>query len=139
MEISGKVKIANKWDNGQIDKNSFDFENKGKVARGKLTWSDVEKGRDGAKDTFTSSTKKFICFGANIDFIEQNLGQQFQIKGKLKGKEFTNGEGKKVKFDEIVLEEVALAEKIVSKHQQDKSNGYQPQVEDSDDSIPYDF
>jgi single-stranded DNA-binding protein len=141
MQIIGKCKIANQWKDGAVDKNSFDFENKGKVAKGRLTWSDVIKGKDGAKDTFISTTKKFLCFGANIDFIEQNLGQQFEIVGNLKTTQFTNNEGKVVKFDEIMINEVKLAEKYVSKHVEDKSNGYAPQAnhieEELDDSLPF--
>lgn len=141
MQVIGKCKIANQWKDGAVDKNSFDFENKGKVAKGRLTWSDVIKGKDGAKDTFVSTTKKFLCFGANIDFIEQNLGQQFEIVGNLKTTQFTNAEGKVVKFDEIVINEVKLAEKSVSKHSQDKANGYAPEanhVEDQlDDECPF--
>lgn len=141
MQIIGKCKIANQWKDGVVDKNAFDFENKGKVAKGRLTWSDVVKGRDGAKDTFISTTKKFLCFGATIDFIEQNLGQQLEIVGNLKTTQFTNGEGKVVKFDEIVINEVKIAEKYVSKHSQDKSNGYAPQSnhveEEQDDEIPF--
>jgi single-stranded DNA-binding protein len=140
MQISGKCKIANQWTDNQIDKNAFDFKNRGKVASGKITWTDVVKGRDGAKDTFISTTKKFICFGANIDFIEQNLGQQFEIVGNLKTTQFTNTEGKVVKFDEIVINEVKLADKSVSKHVADKGNGYAPEsnhVEESSDEIPW--
>jgi single-stranded DNA-binding protein len=141
MQIIGKCKIANQWKDGAVDKNSFDFENKGKVAKGRLTWSDVIKGKDGAKDTFVSTTKKFLCFGANIDFIEQNLGQQFEIVANLKTTQFTNNEGKVVKFDEIVINEIKLAEKSVSKHSQDKSNGYAPQSnyveEELDSEIPF--
>lgn len=141
MEISGKVRIANKWNNGQIDKNSFDFEVKIGVGKGRLTWTSVEKGKNGAKDSFISSTKKFVCFGNNTAFIEKNLGQQLEIKGRLVGKQFVNGEGKKVKFEEIFINEVSLAETEQSKHHQAKSNGYQPQVEseelDSDSEIPF--
>jgi len=139
MQVSGKCKIANQWKDGAVDKNAFDFENKGKVAKGRLTWSDVVKGRDGAKDTFVSTTKKFLCFGATIDFIEQSLGQQLEIVGNLKTTQFTNGDGKVVKFDEIVINEVKLAEKYVPKHSQDKGNGFQPQSDIIDDEVPYDF
>lgn len=134
MNIEGKIKIANKWIDGQVDKNQFDFENKGKVGKGKLTWFDVDKTND--EDIFIATTKKFVCFGDNIGFIEANLGQQLQIKGRLRGKEFTNQEGKKVKFDEVVINEVMIAEKNISKHNQDKANGYQPQDE-NDMEIPF--
>ena len=141
MQIIGKCKIANQWTNNQIDKNAFDFKNKGKVGSGKITWTDVVRGKDGAKDTFISTTKKFICFGANIDFIEQNLGQQFEIVGNLKTTQFTNTEGKVVKFDEIIINDVKLADKLVSQHVKDKGNGYAPEsnyVEEEEDSkIPF--
>lgn len=140
MQISGKCKIANQWTDGKIDKNAFDFKNRGKVGSGKITWTDVVKGRDGAKDTFISTTKKFICFGANIDFIEQNLGQQFEIVGNLKTTQFTNTEGKVVKFDEIIINDVKLADKSVSQHVKDKGNGYAPESnhveEEDDDGFP---
>lgn len=135
MQISGKCKIANQWSNGKVVQGAFDFENKGKVGKGRLTWSDVVKGRNGEKDTFISTTKKFICFGANIDFIEHNLGQQLEIVGNLKTEQFDGKEGK-VKYDQIVINEVKLAEaKTQSDHHKAKSNGYQPQEEDMDDEI----
>jgi len=146
MQISGKCKIANQWKDNQIDKNAFDFENKGKVGKGRLTWSDVIKGKNGEKDAFISTTKKFICFGANIDFIEQNIGQQFEIVGSLKTvklpfPQFKNEQGKAISYDEIVINEIKLAEaKAQSEHHQAKSNGYQPQQEDNmidDSEIPF--
>jgi len=147
MNISGKCKIANKWVDGGIDKNSFDFENKGKVGKGRLTWADGVKGRNGEKDSFIYTTKKFICFGANIDFIENNLGQQFVITGYLKTvklpfPQFKNEEGKPISYDEITINGVSLAEgEKQSEHNKSKSNGYQPQQEEivgeDSDSIPF--
>lgn len=141
MQIIGKCRIANQWVNGQINKDTFDFENKGKVGKGRLSWSDVVKGRDGAKDTFSSTTKKFICFGANIDFIEQNLGQWLEIVGSLKTEQFNDKEGKVVKYDQIVVNEVKLAEKKIDKHSVAKSNGFTSQSnhpdEDSDEFVPF--
>ena len=148
MKISGKCKIANKWEDGVLDKNAFDFENKGKVAKGRLTWFDTEKDREGVKK-FVSTTKKFLCFGATIDFIEQNLGQSLEIEGSLKSNEFTNDTGKKVKYEEIIVNEVKLAEEkqfdgrnfvkaAQSAHNAAKSNGFQPQAEEEDlDEIPF--
>lgn len=141
MQISGKCKIANQWKNGEVDKNSFDYVAGEKVGRGRLTWSDIIKGKSGEKDSFISTTKKFICFGANIDFIEQNLGKQFEIVGNLKTvklpfPQFKSDQGKAISYDEISINEVKLAEaKPQSDHYKAKANGYQPQQEEQDDEI----
>jgi len=133
MQISGKCKIANKFIDNKLSE-QFDFENKGKLGVGRLTWSDVVKDKDGGKPTFVNSTKKFICFGGNIDFIEQNLGQFFEIVGNLKTEQFKGNDDKMVKYDQIVINEVRLAEKKVDSHNAAKADGY---VKETDDFCPF--
>jgi len=137
MQISGKCKVANKWVDRKIDKDQFDFENKGSFSVGKLTWSDTVKDKSGKQD-FVYSTKKFICFGANSDFIANNLSSYLNIVGNIKTESFTDKEGKLVKYDLIVLNEVSLAEKKepINKHNQSKANGFVPDV-NMDDEIPW--
>jgi len=135
MKISGKCKIANKFIDDRPAKDQFEFENKGKFGMGKLTWTDSGKDKAGNK-TFKTSTKKFICFGANIDFIEQNIDKEFEIEGNLIGEVFKGQDGKNVKYDQIVLNNIGLFVREVDKHSVDKGNGYQPQV-DTDDEIPF--
>jgi hypothetical protein len=108
MKISGKCKLANKWTDGVVDKTAFDFENKGKIGKGRLTWTDVVKGRNGEKDTFIPTTKKFICFGDVISFIEKNMDQYFEIKGSWKTEKFTTDTGKAVSYDQVVVNEATL-------------------------------
>tara|TARA_R110000868_G_scaffold17344_1_gene76362 strand:- start:34038 stop:34466 length:429 start_codon:yes stop_codon:yes gene_type:complete len=138
MQLSGKCRISNKWLNGAVDKDSFDFENKGKIGVGRLNWSDVVKGKNGADNSFSSTTKKFICFGANIDFIEQNLGQWLEIVGNLKGEQFTNDKGEVVKYDQIVVNEVKLSEKKIDSHSSSKSNGFAPESNRDEDDLDSD-
>ena len=130
------TKIANKFIDNKPDKGQFEFENKGRFAAGKLTWTDSGKDKEGNK-VFKTSTKKFICFEANIEFIEQNLGSEFEIEGNLVGESFKDKDGKNVRYDQIVLNKVELFAKDLSKHSVDKGNGYQPQEEDTDDEIPF--
>jgi single-stranded DNA-binding protein len=142
MQIYGKCKIANKWVNNEIDKNQFDFENKGMMAIGTLQWSDVKKGKNGAKDEFTTTTKRFITFDSgNIDLIQSSLGQNIMIEGKLQGSSYTDKEGKKKKNEQVIIDKVSLAEGSISKHSVDKGNGYvaeSNQDEEGDDSeIPF--
>lgn len=141
MQISGKCKIANQWQNGQIDKNSFDFENKGKLGKGRLTWTDSVKDKNGEK-AFVSTTKKFVCFGDSVQFIEKNLGNQFEIVGNLKTvklpfPQFKNEQGKAISYDEIAINEVKLAQPAISQHSKQKSDGLQPQNDESSEEIPW--
>lgn len=138
MKIIGKCKIANKFVNDKIDKNQFEFENKGKLGVGKITWTDTAKDKNGQK-IFKTSTKKFICFGANIDFIEQNIDKTFEIDGNLVSESFKGQDGKTVKYDQIIVNKVELFVEKPSKHQQDKANGYQSQAEEDfiSDQIPF--
>lgn len=137
MQIAGKCKIANKWVGGKVEKDSFDFEIKGAVGKGRLTWSDVIKGKNGEKDTFINTTKKFVCFGDNINFINQNLDKYLEIVGKFKANQFTDNKGETIKYDEIVISEVYLsAVKGQSQYDKAKTNGYQNH-NDFDDEIPF--
>lgn len=115
MKISGKCKLANKWNDGVVDKTAFDFENKGKIGKGRLTWADVTKGKNGEKDTFISTTKKFICFGDVISFFEKNIKETFEISGNWRTEQFKTDEGKVVKYDLIVVNEAKLFEKTIAK------------------------
>ena len=142
MQINGKCKIANKWVNNEIDKNQFDFENKGMMAIGTLQWSDVKKGKNGAKDEFTTTTKRFITFDSGtIDLIQSSLGQNIMIEGKLQGSSYTDKEGKKKKNEQVIIDKVSLAEGSISKHSADKGNGFVTESnyveEELDDSIPF--
>tara|TARA_R110000868_G_scaffold88938_3_gene247813 strand:+ start:3131 stop:3559 length:429 start_codon:yes stop_codon:yes gene_type:complete len=142
MQINGKCKIANKWINNEIDKNQFDFENKGMMAIGTLQWSDVKKGKNGAKDEFTTTTKRFITFDSGtIDLIQSSLGQNIMIEGKLQGSSYTDKEGKKKKNEQVIIDKVSLAEGSISKHSADKGNDFVAESnhveEELDDSIPF--
>ena len=110
MQISGKVKIANKWVDGAIDKNAFDYEHCGNYAKGRLSWSDVKKGKSGEKPTFVTTTKKFLAFGDSMQVIGNNLGKFLTITGQLKGEEF-EAEGKKIKYDQVMISTAEVFEK----------------------------
>lgn len=145
MQVIGKVKIANKFVNDAIDKNSFEFENKGKFASGRLSWSDKEKDKDG-NESWVSTYKKFIVFGDGVKTMEENLGAFFLIEGKIQTKSFTNQKNEKISYDQITINKVELApaaekfngKKFVSQaqsaHDKAKSNGFQP---DESDDFPF--
>ena len=143
MQINGKCKIANKWINNEIDKNQFDFENKGMMAIGTLQWSDVKKGKNGAKDEFTTTTKRFITFDSGtIDLIQSSLGQNIMIEeGSDEDDAEDAKEGKKKKNEQVIIDKVSLAEGSISKHSADKGNDFVAESnhveEEFDDSIPF--
>lgn len=141
MNINGKVRISNKWVDGQIDKTKFDFDNRGNIAFGSLNWTDVKKGKNGAKDEFTTTTKRFATFNGDvINLLKNSLGEFLEIKGKLVGNSYIDKEGKKKNQEQIIIDEAELFVKEISQHSKDKANGYQQQVEESeeqDDEIPF--
>jgi len=138
MQVKGKVKINNKWIDNQIDKSQFDFESRGNIAFGSIQWTDVKKGKNGAKDEFTTTTKRFATFDANvISFLENALGQQIEIEGKLVGSSYVDKEGKKKIQERIVIDKASLAEKKIDKHSAAKGDAYAPQnfMNDNDDEV----
>ena len=137
MEIKGKVKICNKWIDGELDKSAYDFENRGTYAFGTLQWTDVKKGKNGDKDEFTNTKKKFILFDSGfMDLIEQTLGNQIEIEGKLEGSKYADKKTGEVKNSEqIKISKVSVVEKEISQHSKDKGNAYINDV--SDDEIPF--
>lgn len=137
-----KYRIANQWINGAIDKNSYEFSNKGKFAVGKFAWSTAVK-KDG-KQEFTSHKIDFVCFGDSISIIEKNLGATFDINGKLEQYSYINKRDgdKKVYSYKIVVNEVRILEaKQIDKHSEAKANGYvkEQSIDDfiDDDTIPW--
>jgi hypothetical protein len=141
MNINGKVKISNKWVDKQIDKSQFDFDNRGNIAFGSLNWTDVKKGKNGAKDEFTTTTKRFATFNSDVmNLIQSSLGEFLEIKGKLVGNSYIDKEGKKKNQEQIIIDEAELFVKEISQHSKDKGNGYQQQAEDSEENdsmIPF--
>jgi len=141
LNTTTKYRIANQWSNGAIDKNSYEFSNKGKVGVGKLAWTTTLK-KDG-KQEFINHKIDFICFGDNISIIENNLGATFNIEGKLEQYSYINKRDgdKKVYSYKIIVNEVAILEKEikpVDQHSKAKANGYNPSEDDfmDDDNIP---
>jgi hypothetical protein len=159
MSINEKTKyrISNKFINGKVDKDQFEFENKGKFGKGRLTWS-VPIKKDG-QTTFENSSIGFVCFGDNVGLIESNLGAKFSIGGTISQKKNPNATGDQPKtYWQIVAYEVSIAEeslnqhsvdkeddsfekaaKLVDKHNAAKANSYVKEPEDLDlsDDIPF--
>jgi len=134
MEIKGKAKVANKWINNEISKTEFDFENRGNVAFGSLQWSDVKKGKNGAKDEFTTVKKRFATFDASVmDVLYNSFGKQVLIEGKLVGSSYIDKEGKKKVQEQIIVDKASLVEKEIDAHSAAKGDGFQPQSLSDDD------
>ena len=137
MEIKGKAKIANKWINDQISKIEFDFENRGNVAFGSLQWSDVKKGKNGAKDEFTTVKKRFATFNSDVmNVLNESFGKQVLIEGKLVGSSYIDKEGKKKVQEQIIVDKASLVEKEIDQHNKAKGNAY---VEESEEFIDDSF
>ena len=141
-----KYRIANKFIGGKLDKEQFEFENKGNFGKGRLTWS-VPIKKDG-QTTFENSSIGFVCFGDNVGLIESNLGAKFSIGGTMSQKKNPNATGEQPKtYWQIVAYEVSIVEddsfekaaKMVDKHNAAKQNGFVKQPEEDDgfsDEIP---
>lgn len=144
-----KYRIANKFTNGKLNKDEFDFENKGNYGKGRLTWS-VPIKKDG-QTTFENSSIGFVCFGGNVELISNNLGSKFDITGNISQKKNPNATGDQPKtYWQIVVNEVRVLEddsferaaKMVDKHNSAKANGYQVETtpaldEWQDDIVPF--
>ena len=131
-----KYRIANKFINGKVDKDQFDFENKGNYGKGRLSWSVAVKGD---QMTFENSSIGFVCFGDNIKLIEDNLGAKFSIDGSISQKKNPKATGDQPKtYWQIVAFGVQVIEEgeKISKHSQDKANAF---VSDDleDEFIPF--
>lgn len=136
-----KYRIANKFIDGKLNKDQFDFENKGKYGKGRLSWS-VPIKKDG-QTTFENSSIGFICFGENIEIIENNLGAKFDITGNISQKKNPNATGDQPKmYWQIIVNEARVIEEEkpkVDKHSTSKANGYikQPEEDLDDDLVPF--
>jgi hypothetical protein len=131
-----KYRIANKFTNGKLNKDEFDFENKGKYGKGRLSWS-VPIKKDG-QTTFDNSSIGFVCFGENIEIFANNLNAKFDITGNISQKKNQNATGDQPKnYWQIVVSEVKIIEeaKPVDSHNTAKANSYVKETEDLDDDL----
>ena len=133
MKISGKVKINNKWIDNRIDESKYEFEDRGNVAFGSLSWRDVKKGKNGQKDEFTSTTKRFVSFNTDtIRIIKDSLGNFINIEGKLLGSQYTNKEGVREKSEQIVVDKAEPLEGSHKSHPKESNSSIE-----NDDEIPF--
>lgn len=131
-----KYRIANKFINGKVDKDQFDFENKGNYGKGRLSWSVAVKGE---QMTFENSSIGFVCFGDNIKLIEDNVGAKFSIDGSISQKKNPKATGDQPKtYWQIVVYGVQVIEEgeKISKHSKDKANAFVSDDLDEDE-IPF--
>ena len=94
LNITTKYRVANQWIDGKLQKDKFEFQNKGNIGVGKLSWSIQEK--KGSEVFFKTSKADFICFGENISIFEDNLGANFNIEGSIFIDAYTNKKGETV-------------------------------------------
>lgn len=138
-----KFRIAKIWDDStNKPSDQFDFKKKvskdGKeYAQGRLYWR--ERQEDG---TFKGRSRKFVCFGDDVQLIENNLDKSFNIDGELKIKSFVS-KGENIEYKEIKVKKATVIEEAKeepTEHQKEKANGYvkEPEVEeDLDCDIPF--
>lgn len=108
MQIKGKARIANKFIDGKLS-DQFDFDNRGKFATGRLSWSFKKKDKVGT-ESWQRMAKKFISFGDNIVLFESSLGQIIEIEGYLENNSFQNSEGKTISYDVIKITNIIVDE-----------------------------
>lgn len=142
LNITTKYRVANQWIDGKLQKDKFEFHNKGNIGVGKLNWSIQEK--RGSEVIFKTSKADFICFGENIAIFENNLGASFDIEGSIFVDSYTNKKGEMVYPFKIKVWSVSVADaelKPIDSHSQAKANGYvkQDEAEEEiiDDEIPF--
>tara|TARA_R110002126_G_scaffold155294_2_gene302322 strand:+ start:46 stop:483 length:438 start_codon:yes stop_codon:yes gene_type:complete len=143
LNITTKYRVANQWIDDKLQKDKFEFENKGNIGVGKLSWSIQEK--KGGEVVFKTSKADFICFGENISIFENNLGANFNIEGSIFVDSYTNKKGETVYPFKIKVWKASVVDaelKPINSHNQAKANGYVKQDEvkiedDFDDDIPF--
>jgi hypothetical protein len=127
-----KYRIQNKWDKNtnSFDKSSFELKETEKTIRGTLNISSKQN------DKFVNKPIKFILFKSKTDLETQNAVkscQPFQAEIGIGVNEFEE-EGKKITYHQVIINKAWLEGQ--DKHNEAKSNGYQPQDED-DEMIPF--
>ena len=128
MNISGKIRISAKWVGNAYSKTEFDLTvvntaKGGQLAKGMLQWCDVVRGKNGAKDIFNTTTKRFTCFDSETNqFLEENVGKSIEIEGKFQGGSYTDKEGLKKKTEEFIINKAWLPEVVLAKASQNDDN-----------------
>lgn len=134
-----KLKLQNIWSNESksYDKDKFELRETDGTISGKVSISS-KKG-----DKWISKPMPFTAFKSKIDAettaaLLHSGSQPFQASFNIVVDSFADKEtGKDISYFKMIINE-ARGEGI-SQHAQDKSNGYAPQSNDTDDDIPYDF
>jgi hypothetical protein len=137
LNITTKYRIANQWIGGELQKDKFEFQNKGSIGVGKLNWSIQEK--RGSEVVFKSSKADFVCFGENISIFENNLGANFSVEGSIFVDPYTNKKGETVYPFKIKVWKASVIDaelKPTDTHSQAKTNTKQEE-EVIDDDIPF--
>ena len=101
------------------------------------------------KDKSTGEKREEVCyidgtvFGKSAEIINQYVskGSKLLIVGKLKLEQWQDQNGQKRQKHSIAIEEFNFLDSKQSggqdRHNQQKSNGYQPQEDEYQDSIPF--
>jgi len=104
---------------------------------------------DAWKDKATGEKREEVCFidgtvfGKSAEIINQYVskGSKLLIVGKLKLEQWQDQNGQKRQKHSIAIEDFNFLDSKQSggqdRHNQQKSNGYQPQEDEYQDSIPF--
>ena len=112
MNINGICYIAKKYQQQEKDFERSQPNAYGKVwAKGKITWGDQSKDKDGVV-TKNYTTKSFVCFDpAAIDTLEASKNDLLVIEGQLKGESYVDKNGEKKKVEKIYISKVSRYDK----------------------------
>lgn len=132
-----KLKLQNPWnkETKSFDKDKFEVRETDGTISGKVSISS-KKG-----DKWISKPIPFTAFKSKInvgtmDALLNSNGQSFEADFNIVVDSFVDKEtGKEVSYFKLIINEAKS--EGVSKHVQDKGNGFQPQVEEESDSIPF--
>jgi hypothetical protein len=131
-----KLRIANTYnkETKQYEKESFELRESEKSLTGKVNISSKKN------DKYISKTMPFVAFKSKIDIDTENAirnsrGQLFNAEIGLIPDSFTADDGKEVIYIKVVINKASFEQ--INQHSIDKGNGYQPQEDLPDDSIPF--
>jgi hypothetical protein len=133
-----KFRIQNKWDknSNSFDRSQFELRETDGTISGKLSVSS-KKG-----DKYISKAIPFTIFKSQVDqetieAVLQSDGKLFEAEYNLAVESFADKEtGKEISYVKVIINN-AKREEGISNHSADKGNGYQPQDEVDDTTIPF--
>lgn len=140
-----KLRLQNIWDDvlKSFDKSNFDLRESEKAFTGKVKITS----KDG--DDFNSLPMKFIAFKSKIDketefALRESKGHVFEVDYGLtvkvlkdkKGAKVLDKDGRDIRYFQMIINKARFENKDYYAYNQAKADGYQPQV-DLSEEIPF--